>query len=83
MLAGRGEGGPSARPATTSHVALLLAATRHASVPPNEGSGEGCACRRRTRGHAVKFHEIIGFTVGGLAAVLAIGRLLLAYALAD
>ena len=31
----------------------------------------------------MKFHEIIGFTVGGLAAVLAIGRLLLAYALAD
>jgi hypothetical protein len=31
----------------------------------------------------VRFHEIIGFTVGGLGAVLAIGRLLLAYALAD
>jgi hypothetical protein len=31
----------------------------------------------------VEFHEIIGFTVGGFAAVLAIGRLLLAFALAD
>jgi hypothetical protein len=29
----------------------------------------------------VNFHEIIGYSAGGIAAVVAIGRLLLGYAL--